>query len=183
MLQQPAHSSTVLPRDGGACGLGYDIENDPYYGFISAGNNKLFQSGAGCGACYERLFKKSIRVTITDECPGSCNDDDIHFDLSGKAFGALAYPGQEYNLRNAGRISLQYRSLRPWLVCVCVQCHYNFKIAVKTNSVYNPYCLAMTVENVNGDGEIDRIESTYQLKDRNHGHICNAIGLRLGNFS
>ena len=53
--------------------------------------------------------KNAIKVTITDECPGSCNDDGIHFDLSGKAFGALAYSGQEYNLRNAGKISIQYR--------------------------------------------------------------------------
>ena len=52
--------------------------------------------------------KKAIKVTITDECAG-CHDAAMHFDLSGRAFGALANPGQENNLRNAGKISLQYR--------------------------------------------------------------------------
>ncbi|XP_047965649.1 expansin-B6-like [Salvia hispanica] len=142
--------------DGGACGLGYDIENDPYYGFISAGNNNLFKSGAGCGACYEvkcvynnACSKKAIRVTITDECPGSCNDDDIHFDLSGKAFGALAYPGQEYNLRNAGRISLQYRR---------VKCNYKSNVKFKIVPGSNPYYLAFVVEALNGYGDIASVE-------------------------
>ncbi|KAK4384194.1 putative expansin-B2 [Sesamum angolense] len=41
-----------------------------------------------------------ITVTITDECPGACNDDPVHFDLSGKAFGYLAKRGQGDALRN-----------------------------------------------------------------------------------
>ncbi|KAG6391498.1 hypothetical protein SASPL_149254 [Salvia splendens] len=142
--------------DGGACGLGYDIENDPYYGFVSAGNNNLFQSGAGCGACYEvkcmynnECSKNAIKVTITDDCPGSCNDDDIHFDLSGKAFGALAYSGQEYNLRNAGKINIQYRR---------VKCNYNSNVKFKIVPGSNAYYLAFVVEALNGYGDIASVE-------------------------
>ncbi|KAG6435435.1 hypothetical protein SASPL_100309 [Salvia splendens] len=141
---------------GGACGLENDVINAPYHGMISAGNGNLFRSGAGCGTCYmvkcidnPSCSGSPIHVTITDECPGLCNNEPFHFDLSGKAFGSLAKPGHEDQLRNAGRINIQYTRVR---------CHYKAHIAVKIDSGSNPYYLAMAVENVNGDGEIDRIE-------------------------
>ncbi|PHT90163.1 hypothetical protein T459_05276 [Capsicum annuum] len=36
-----------------------------------------------------------ITVTLTDECPGACNNDPVHFDLSGIAYGKLAKSGEE----------------------------------------------------------------------------------------
>lgn len=50
-----------------------------------------------------------ITVTLTDECPGSCNDDPIHFDLSGIAFGKLAKSGEDAELHKAGRIQIFYK--------------------------------------------------------------------------
>lgn len=50
-----------------------------------------------------------ITVTITNYCPGACNNEPFHFDLSGKAFGALAKRGQGSNLRQYGRINIQYQ--------------------------------------------------------------------------
>ncbi|KAL1532117.1 expansin-B4-like [Salvia divinorum] len=154
------YGSPTGSGSGGACGLENDVNDAPYYGMISAGNGNLFRSGAGCGTCYMVKCTNNpvcsgspIRVTITDECPGLCNNDHIHFDLSGKAFGYLAKPGHEDELRNAGRIDVQYTS---------VECYYDFKIAVKIDSGSNPYYLAMAVEDVNGDGEIDRIDITAQ---------------------
>lgn len=50
-----------------------------------------------------------IKIYITDECPGACNNEPVWFDLSGIAFGALAKPGQADALRNAGRIQISYQ--------------------------------------------------------------------------
>ncbi|GKE47646.1 expansin-B15-like protein, partial [Tanacetum coccineum] len=52
---------------------------------------------------------KPINVTISNECPGKCNEVPFHFDLSGFAFGAMANPGQEHNLRQLGQVDIQYK--------------------------------------------------------------------------
>ncbi|CAI9764600.1 unnamed protein product [Fraxinus pennsylvanica] len=90
---------------GGACGVEDDGSKAPYYGLTAAGNNNLFKSGAGCGTCYMVRCTKNaacsgipVTVTITNECPGTCNNEAIHFDLSYKAFELLAKPGLGFRL-------------------------------------------------------------------------------------
>ncbi|KAG8387015.1 hypothetical protein BUALT_Bualt03G0209200 [Buddleja alternifolia] len=90
-----------------------------------------------------------ITVTITDECPGACNNDAIHFDLSGKAFGYLAKPGQADALRKAGRINIQYQRVR---------CFYKTTITFKIDKGSNPFYLAFAIENLNGDGDLGLVE-------------------------
>lgn len=51
---------------------------------------------------------KPVTVTITNECPGACNDEAIHFDLSYKAFALLAKPGLGVPFLKLGRIDIQY---------------------------------------------------------------------------
>nr|GMD95642.1 putative expansin-B14 [Ipomoea batatas] len=86
--------------DTGACGFG-NVGNPPYNSLIAAGNQALYQNGKGCG--------NPIKIRITDECPGACNAVPVWFDLSGIAFGALAKPGQDSALRNAGKIQISYQ--------------------------------------------------------------------------
>ncbi|KAL0303518.1 UNVERIFIED_CONTAM: Expansin-B4 [Sesamum radiatum] len=142
---------------GGGCGYGGEVSNPPYNALVSAGNNHLFKSGIGCGSCYQVKCSQNaacsgnpITVTITDECPGNCNSDPIHFDLSGKAMGYLAKPGQADALRSAGRINIQYQR---------VPCYYKgTSITFRIDTGSNPYYLAFVTEYINGDGEIGSMQ-------------------------
>ncbi|KAL7148218.1 hypothetical protein ABFS83_06G163500 [Erythranthe nasuta] len=141
---------------GGACGFADDVANPPYNGLISAGNQNIFKHGQGCGTCYQVKCTENpecstypIKVTITDECPGACNNEAYHFDLSGKAFGYLAKPGQGDALRKRGRINIQYER---------VPCSYNMGVTFKIDSGSNPNYMAFAIEFVGGDGDIGAVE-------------------------
>ncbi|KAL0429064.1 UNVERIFIED_CONTAM: Expansin-B18 [Sesamum radiatum] len=136
--------------DGGACGYRLDVEKPPFSAMISAGNANLFKSGLGCGACYQAKCTqnvacsgKLVTVTITDEY--NCDSGNVHFDLSGKAFGALARPGQAETLRAAGTFPVHYRR---------VACDYpDTALAFEVDSGSNPYYFACVVKYVKGEGE------------------------------
>nr|GMC50304.1 putative expansin-B14 [Ipomoea batatas]GMD79420.1 putative expansin-B14 [Ipomoea batatas]GMD81763.1 putative expansin-B14 [Ipomoea batatas]GMD98500.1 putative expansin-B14 [Ipomoea batatas]GME20255.1 putative expansin-B14 [Ipomoea batatas] len=104
--------------DTGACGFG-NVGKPPYHSLIAAGNQALFKRGKGCGQCYlvkctsnRFCSRKPIKIRITDECPGACNNLPVWFDLSGIAFGAMAKPGQANAMRNVGRVQISYRHVK-----------------------------------------------------------------------
>ncbi|XP_060215511.1 putative expansin-B14 [Lycium barbarum] len=143
------------PGSGGACGLEDDVAKAPYNAMITAGNQVLYKHGFGCGACYQvscskpQCSGKPITVPLTDECPGACNDDPVHFDLSGTAFGAMAKPGQADQLRKLGRIDISYKR---------VPCDYKQNIMFKVDKGSNPYFFATAIEAENGDGALSSVE-------------------------
>ncbi|XP_076957346.1 putative expansin-B14 [Bidens hawaiensis] len=106
----------IVDYTGGACGWSNDVQSPPFSSMIAAGNANIYLQGKGCGNCYQILCTRvpycsmiPVTVTITDECPGACNNVPFAFDLSGTAFGAMSSPGQADNLRNLGRVDVQYR--------------------------------------------------------------------------
>ncbi|PWA75083.1 Barwin-like endoglucanase [Artemisia annua] len=145
------------PGSGGACGWADDVHYPPFSSMISAGNANIFLHGKGCGDCYQIKCTRRphcsgypITVTITDECPGACNNVPYHFDLGRTAFGAMANPGQADDLRKLGQVDIQYRR---------VKCNYGkttiaFKISEKTN----PNWFATSIEFVDGAGELGYVE-------------------------
>ncbi|OAP12642.1 hypothetical protein AXX17_AT1G59330 [Arabidopsis thaliana] len=130
---------------GGACG--FAVANPPLYGMVSAGGPSVFNNGIGCGTCFQILCnghpacsRRPITVTITDECPGGpCASEPAHFDLSGKAMGALARPGQGDRLRSAGVLRVYY---------------IRTNIAFRMDPGANPYYISFVVEYENGDGDL-----------------------------
>ncbi|KAI3677945.1 hypothetical protein L6452_37219 [Arctium lappa] len=141
---------------GGACGWGNVVQSPPLSSMIAAGNARIYLQGKGCGNCYQIKCSQRpycsghpVIVTITDECPG-CNDAPFHFDLSGTAFGAMSSPGQADNLRNLGRVNIQYRR---------VPCNYrSTKIAFKIDAGTNPNWFATVIEFEDGDGGLRSVE-------------------------
>ncbi|KAK6918590.1 Expansin, cellulose-binding-like domain [Dillenia turbinata] len=153
-------SPTGAGSDGGACGYMSAVGEPPFNSKISAGGPSLFRSGAGCGTCFEvkctenaACSGQQATVVITDECPGGpCLAEPVHFDLSGAAFGAMAKPGREDQLRNVGVLNIQYRRQ-------VVQCKYpGVKIAFRVDPGSNPWYFSTAVEFVNGDGDLAAVE-------------------------
>ncbi|KAG5607438.1 hypothetical protein H5410_028930 [Solanum commersonii] len=111
---------------GGACGLEDDVAKAPYNAMITAGN-QVYSNMLLCNQ-NEECSQNPITVTLTDECPGTCNDDPIHFDLSGNAFGAM------------------------------VACDHKQNIMFKVEKGSNPRFIAIAIEAQNGDGDLSLVE-------------------------
>ncbi|CAJ2669863.1 putative expansin-B2 [Trifolium pratense] len=142
--------------EGGACGYQNAVGQPPFSSMISAGSPAIYDSGKGCGSCYEvRCTGNSacsgnpVRVVITDECAGCGSDAQYHFDLSGSAFGSMAISGQDQQLRNAGIIHMEHRR---------VKCNYGRSIAFHVDSGSNQEYFAALIEYENGDGDLNRVE-------------------------
>ncbi|CAM0903469.1 unnamed protein product [Alopecurus aequalis] len=143
--------------DGGACGYQGAVSQRPFNKMIAAGGPSFFKNGKGCGACYQikcagnsACSLRPVTVVITDSCPdGICASED-HFDMSGTAFGAMAYRGKADRLRSAGQLKIQYRR---------VPCNYNgMKIAFKVDAGSNPFYLAVMIMYLAGDGDLSAVD-------------------------
>ncbi|KAK2994672.1 hypothetical protein RJ640_026151 [Escallonia rubra] len=143
--------------DGGACGYGNTVSQAPFSSMITSVGPSLYKLGKECGACYQikctmhpSCSGEPARVVITDSCPGGpCASDSAHFDLSGTAFGAMAKPGEEGNLRNAGVLQIRYAR---------VACDYSGKtIAFHVDQGSNPNYIAVVVEFEDGDGDLAEV--------------------------
>ncbi|CAM0903468.1 unnamed protein product [Alopecurus aequalis] len=143
--------------DGGACGYEGAVSQLPFNSMIAAGGPSFFKEGKGCGACYQVKCTGNsacschpVSVVITDSCPGGICASEDHFDMSGTAFGAMAYLGHADRLRAAGQLTIKYRR---------VPCNYNgMKIAFKVDAGSNPFYLAVTVMYQAGDGDLSAVD-------------------------
>ncbi|KAF0932796.1 hypothetical protein E2562_012131 [Oryza meyeriana var. granulata] len=143
------------PADnGGACGF-KQVNQYPFMGMTSCGNQPLYKGGKGCGSCYR------VRCTGHAACSGNAQTVTItdmnyyplslyHFDLSGTAFGRLAKPGRADELRRAGIIDVQFAR---------VPCEFpGLKVGFHVEEGSSPVYLAVLVEYENGDGDVAQVD-------------------------
>ncbi|KAL3524139.1 hypothetical protein ACH5RR_016973 [Cinchona calisaya] len=147
-------SSNGAGSDGGACGYGNIVSQAPFSSLVTGIGPSLYKAGKECGACYQvkctehpACSGKPVRVVITDFCPGGpCASESAHFDLSGTAFGDMAIPGKEQQLRDAGVLQISYAR---------VACDYSGKtISFRVDLGSNPQYFAVVIEFEEGDGDL-----------------------------
>ncbi|KAL3649438.1 expansin [Castilleja foliolosa] len=81
-----------------------------------------------------------VTVVATDSCLGC----DHLFDLSGTSFGDMANPGEADQLRNVGRLQIQYQK---------VDCEFRgVNVAFRIDPGSNPSYFATAIEYEDGDG-------------------------------
>ncbi|KAF8697900.1 hypothetical protein HU200_035397 [Digitaria exilis] len=140
--------------DGGACGF-KNVNLPPFSAMTSCGNQPLFKDGKGCGSCYQIRCKnhpacsgnpETVIITDMNYYPVA----KYHFDLSGTAFGAMAKPGRNEELRHAGIIDIQFKR---------VPCNYpGRKVTFHVEEGSNPMYLAVLVEFEDGDGDVEQVD-------------------------
>ena len=139
---------------GGACGF-KNVNQYPFLSMTSCGNQPLFRDGKGCGSCYK------IRCSKHPACSGRAETVVItdmnyypvapyHFDLSGTAFGKLAKPGRNDDLRRAGIVDVQFARVP----CEFPGLKVGFHVEEGSTQVY----LALLVEYENGDGDVAQLD-------------------------
>uniref|UniRef100_A0ACD5ZT38 Uncharacterized protein n=1 Tax=Avena sativa TaxID=4498 RepID=A0ACD5ZT38_AVESA len=142
--------------DGGACGFKH-VNLPPFSSMTSCGNEPLFKDGKGCGSCYQIRcvaqnnpacsgVPETVIITDMNYYPVAL----YHFDLSGTAFGAMALPGLNEQLRHAGIIDMQFRR---------VPCEYpGLTVTFHVEEGSNPNYMAILVEYEDGDGDVVQVD-------------------------
>ncbi|PWZ53737.1 Expansin-B4 [Zea mays] len=141
--------------NGGACGF-KNVNQYPFMAMTSCGNQPLYRDGKGCGSCYKIRCSKhaacsgrteTVVITDMNYTPGVA---PYHFDLSGTAFGRLAKPGRNDDLRRAGIIDIQFARVP----CEFPGLKVGFHVEEGSTQVY----FAVLVEYENGDGDVVQVD-------------------------
>ncbi|XP_021768044.1 expansin-like B1 [Chenopodium quinoa] len=106
------HAIDGLGTPRGGCGYGEygRIINNGDVAVVTS--SKLYKGGASCGACYKVKCKEAVCnedgvvVMVTDY---GVSDGETDFILSSNAFNKMAMPNYEKELRDDGRVPIEYQ--------------------------------------------------------------------------
>ncbi|THG04348.1 hypothetical protein TEA_014971 [Camellia sinensis var. sinensis] len=129
-------SPTGAGSTGGACGYGDTVSQPPFSSMITAISPSLYRSGKECGVCYQEDHARPIQ--------------HILILVERHLVGAMANPGQEGKLRDAGVLPIEYAR---------VACDYTGKtIAFHVDQGSNQNYFAVVVEFEGGDGDLAHVD-------------------------
>ncbi|KAK6806003.1 hypothetical protein RDI58_003788 [Solanum bulbocastanum] len=167
-----AYFSSASALLSGACGYG-NLAIGFNGGRLAAAVPKLYNNGAGCGACYQIrckdpkiCSKHGTTVMVTDLNTNNQTD----FVISSRAFMAMAIEGKAKDVLKLGIADVEYKR---------VPCDYKGKnLAVRVDeSSQKPYYLAISIFYQGGQTEIVGVDvaqvgsSNWNFLTRNHGAI------------
>ncbi|CAB9528865.1 Putative expansin [Seminavis robusta] len=157
---------------GNACGFNSMNTGSFPYGFGAAIGGNNFDSGYGCGSCYQircigpygsnpSCFCDPDHPTVTvwanDQCP-ECGDD--HIDLNTEAMEYIVADGLA---GTCGEIEIEFEQ---------VNCDFDGNLEVRSKSGTGPYWYGLHLDNVAGYGAI----SSVTLEEEGNLHSCDKAG-------
>ncbi|KAK4848161.1 hypothetical protein QYF36_009919 [Acer negundo] len=169
-----AYFNTDSALSSGACGYG-SLAPGFNGGHVAGGVPSLYNTGAGCGACFQircknkNLCSKSGTIVVVTDLNHNNKTD---FVLSSRAFTAMANNGKDQDILKHGIVDVEYKR---------VPCDYknkNLAVRVEESSRKSEY-LAIKILYQGGQTEIVGAEvaqvgsSSWKYMTRNYGAVWN----------
>eukprot|EP00484_Ammonia_sp_Unknown_P020021 CAMPEP_0197029184 /NCGR_PEP_ID=MMETSP1384-20130603/8679_1 /TAXON_ID=29189 /ORGANISM="Ammonia sp." /LENGTH=474 /DNA_ID=CAMNT_0042458299 /DNA_START=39 /DNA_END=1463 /DNA_ORIENTATION=- len=142
---------------GNACGFNGVATASFPYGYYAAAGGGTFDSGYGCGKCFQITCigaygvnpdcscgsEPTVTVEVLDQCP-ECSA--AHFDLNPTAMAKIVGPGLS---GTCGKIEITYER---------VDCAYGVNFRVRNKAGTSQFWYGLHLEDIAGDGSVTSLE-------------------------
>ena len=160
-------------ENGNACGYDHVDSNSFPYGYYAACGGDIFDSGYGCGECYEVTCigpydssntgcscdssTPTVIISCMDQCPECAN---THFDLNPAAMNLIVADGLA---GTCGVIELSFRR---------VSCEYTGNIIIRAKSGTSENWYGLHIDDIAGRGSVTAV-AIKSNGDSSYDTTCN----------